>query len=198
MNRLTTISLAASAASVALVLAASPASAHTGNLTGTASCVDNGWTVTWTAHNTEAGQSMTPDTPGFTPSPIAAGADGTLRLSFPALQSSVTIAGYFRWPDSYTDPYSVTVQAPTGCTTTTTTTVPATTVPPTTVATSTTVAPTSSTIPPATSSRFTAPPASAPTLPETGASSAPLAAGGVALIGLGAGLVTFARKRIGA
>jgi len=196
MNRLTTISLAASAASVALVLAASPVSAHTGNLTGTASCADNGWTVTWTAHNTEAGQSMTVNVAGFTPSPIVALGNATLAQSFPASQTSASLSVNFAWPDGFTDPQSATVTAPTGCTTTTT--VPATTVPPTTVASSTTVAPTSSTVPPATSSRFTAPPASAPTLPETGASSAPLAAGGVALIGLGAGLVAFARKRIGA
>jgi len=195
MNRLTAASLTLSALSAMTIIGASTADAHTGRLVGSAECTSSGWSATFTATNTQVDQSMTAD--GF--GTIAPGSTGSKVISLSAAIPSVSVAGYFTFSDGFTDPYSLTVVAPTGCQTpttvaiTTTTTVPTATTQPST----TTVAPTSSTTPPATSSRFTVTTAAAPvpTLPETGASSAPLAAGGVVLVGLGAALVMFARKR---
>lgn len=181
---------------VAAVVVAAPflhvptAVAHTGNLSGSTVCADSGWSVTWTARNTEAGQAMTPDTPGFAPSPIPANGNGTLVQSFPASQPSATIAGYFRFADGFTDPYSLTIAAPTGCTpATTTTTVPATTT--TVPATSTTVAPTPTTAPSDSSARVIPPVTvtgdnvEAPVLPVTGSHTLELTALGAGLAGAG-------------
>lgn len=204
MNRLTALSLTFSAASALTIIGASTADAHTGRLTAVTECRTDGWSVTWTANNIDPTHSMTPSTPGFIPSPIVVGGQGSLVQAFPASQTSVSLAGYFVFDNNFTDPYSLTVVAPTGCVTTTT--VPVTS---TTVATSTTVPGSTSTtvatsVPPATTTTLMAPPTTThpeyvtddpQTLPATGVSTVGLimAAGG--LIGLGAWMRRWAKER---
>lgn len=204
MNRLTALSLTFSAASALTIIGASTADAHTGRLTATTACADGGWVATFTATNIDPTHSMTPSTPGFAPSPIVVGGQGSLVKAFPASQISVSLAGYFVFDNGFTDPYSLTVTAPTGCQTpttvvTTTTTVATTTTQPT--VTSTTVA---TSVPPATTTTLMAPTTTThpeyvtddpQTLPATGSHTLGLIMVAGGLIGLGAWCRRWAKER---
>lgn len=196
-------SLVLAAAFAAPFIGMTQADAHTGQLTVTTACADNGWVATWTARNIDPTHSMTPTTPGFTPTPIAVGASGLKVETFPASITTASISGYFTFDNGFTDPYSSTAVAPTGCVspTTTTTTVPPTT---TTVVTTTSLPPTTSsvttsTVPVSRTTSTTHPETvtnDPQTLPATGANHTlglVMVAGG--LIGLGAWFSTFAKRR---
>jgi len=202
MNRLTALSLTFSAASALTIIGASTADAHTGRLTATTACADGGWVATFTATNIDPTHSMTPSTPGFVPTPIVVGGQGSLVQAFPASQTSVSLTGYFVFDNNFTDPYSLTVTAPTGCVTTTTVPVTSTTVATSTTqptVASTTVATTTSQVSTTVgiSSTTTTHPEyvtdDPQTLPATGVSTVGLLLSSVGLLCSGTSLVMIAR-----
>ena len=102
------------------LLAASPASAHTAELTGEATCQEDGWTVTWTLQNDKGfGKAEVSVESGVAPefdgATLRNNNSITTKVSHPFEDAEATLTVSVQWKDEFTKSTTASVSIPEGC-----------------------------------------------------------------------------------